>query len=647
MLFRWRPLEPHGPAQRRGRRSPRLALRSALRSALPPPPPLPPLPAWLRLAWHSSRREALLIVLLSAAAAPLAALQPLPLKLLIDHALGPTPLPAWLSAGLPAALQGGTALIVIAALASLLFSLLSAALEGRLLLAWALVGQGSTLALSERLLGRLLALKPCYHQRQPVGDSLQRLFGDSYSVYSAADQLLVTPARQLLTLAAIALVAWQLDAGLTLLSFTMVPLLLLLARRGGAPLRRRLSELRETEAGLLSFTHQTLAALPLVQAFQREASNRRRFAELSAEATSRTHRQQLLRSLIQLAGGLVGSIAAAVVLAAGSRRVLAGELGVGSLVVLLGYLSTIQASLLSLLEAFAARQGIRAGLQRVEAVLESREAPSEPTTPQTLPGGRAQGRLRIEGLRLRHSSPADGSADDPAAAAAAAGHPALDGVSFSLEPGELVALVGATGSGKSSLVGCLLRWFDPDEGRILLDGIDIRSLALSSLRRQISLVPQQPRLAPLTIADTIAYGNPEATPDQISAAARMAAAEAFISQLPHGYGTRIGERGANLSGGERQRLALARAFCKSAPILVLDEPTAALDGLTERQVLAALTAARQGRTTLLVTHRLSSARLADRLVLLERGRVIEQGAPTQLLAGDGPTARLLRSDGAT
>lgn len=599
----------------------------------------PALPGWLRLAWDTSRREALLIAALSLAAAPLAALQPLPLKLLIDHALQAAPAPPPLDRLLPHALQSSPALISLAALAALGLGLLSAAIEARLLLAWADVGQGSALALSEQIQARLLALPPRFHQRHPLADSLQRLIVDSYSVYSAADQLLVTPVRQLLTLATIALVAWQLDAGLTLLSFTVVPLLVLLARLAGRPLQRRLQELRDSESSLLSFTHQTLTALPVVQAFQREPANRRRFAELSAVAVSRSRSQQLVQSLLQLAGGLVGSLATALVLAVGGRRVLAGELGVGSLVVLLGYLTTIQTSLLSLLDAFAARQTIQAGLQRVAAVLDSEALLPEPARPRSLPAAGVRGRLELQAVQVWHVPP--GSGDGASGAPPPA--PALAGVSLTLEPGEMVALVGATGSGKSTLLGCLLRWFDPDAGRILLDGIDLRDLRLHDLRRQISVMPQQPLLAPLSIAETIAYADPGAPRQRIEQAARLAAADGFIARLPQGYDTLLGERGATLSGGERQRLALAQALCRPTPILLLDEPTAALDAAGEARLLDAIDAGRQQRTTLIVTHRLASARRADRIVLLERGKVVEQGPPEQLLAGDGPTARLLRA----
>jgi ATP-binding cassette subfamily B protein/subfamily B ATP-binding cassette protein MsbA len=213
--------------------------------------------------------------------------------------------------------------------------------------------------------------------------------------------------------------------------------------------------------------------------------------------------------------------------------------------------------------------------------------------------------------------------------------PVLRDIWLDARPGETVALVGATGAGKSTLVSLVPRFFDPWAGRVTFDGVDVRELELKSLRAQVSLVLQEPFLLPLTVAENIAYGRPEAPREEIVAAARAAHAEEFIRRLPQGYDTVIGERGATLSGGQRQRLAIARALLKDAPVLILDEPTAALDSETEAGLLEALARLMRGRTTFLIAHRLSTIRGADRIVVLEAGQIVERGTHEELLAAGG------------
>jgi ABC-type multidrug transport system fused ATPase/permease subunit len=225
----------------------------------------------------------------------------------------------------------------------------------------------------------------------------------------------------------------------------------------------------------------------------------------------------------------------------------------------------------------------------------------------------------------------------------------LRGISIEAHPGELIALVGASGAGKSTLLSLLPRLIDPQRGRILIDGHDIRDVTLASLRRQIATVQQEPFLFPTTIAQNIAYGRPDATAAQIEAAARVANAHDFIQDLPGGYGAIIGERGATLSGGQRQRLAIARAVLMDARILILDEPTSALDAQTEHAVMAALERIAPGRTMFVIAHRLSTVRRADRIFVLQEGRVVESGKHAELLARSGIYARLhfLQTSGAT
>jgi ATP-binding cassette subfamily B protein/subfamily B ATP-binding cassette protein MsbA len=251
-----------------------------------------------------------------------------------------------------------------------------------------------------------------------------------------------------------------------------------------------------------------------------------------------------------------------------------------------------------------------------------RDSPAARPLPARRPGER--GHLRFEGVSFGYEP----------------GRPVLREVSLEVRPGDTVALVGATGAGKSTLASLIPRFYDPWEGRLTFDGVDLRELELSSLRAQVALVLQEPFLLPLSVAENIAYGRPRAGRAEIEAAAAAAQADEFICQLPAGYDTVIGERGATLSGGQKQRLAIARALLRDSAVLILDEPTSALDARTEAELLEALERLMEGRTTIIIAHRLSTIRRADRIVVLEAGRVVESGAPQELLARAGFYRRL-------
>jgi ATP-binding cassette subfamily B protein/subfamily B ATP-binding cassette protein MsbA len=362
----------------------------------------------------------------------------------------------------------------------------------------------------------------------------------------------------------------------------------------------------------------------VVQAFGQEAREQARFVAMTRAALKAQQRGALLGGWNGLALGLVTTLGSALVLWACGYQALRGAISVGAVLVFLAYYGALQGEIRTLVQIFPALKGLGPSLDRIYEVLGA--TPEVSDRPGAVRLGRTAGAIGFEAVGFGYEPE----------------RPVLRSVSLSVAAGERVALVGPTGAGKSTLVSLIPRFFDPDQGRVLLDGTDVRDVQLASLRAQISLVLQEPFLFPLSIAQNIAYGRPDASMSEVEAAARAANAHAFISRLPQGYETVIGERGATLSGGERQRLSIARALLKDAPVLIMDEPTSALDAETEALILQALDTLLAGRTTLVIAHRLATVRKADRIVVLDQGRIVETGSHHDLANGQGLYARLSR-----
>ena len=432
-----------------------------------------------------------------------------------------------------------------------------------------------------------------------------------------AAELLISPVGNLLKIFTISFVAWALDPLLAMLMLASVPVLAGSARFFGQRLKRRSRLQREAMARLTSFVHQTLTSIPIIKAFTREEHNGSEFVRLGKVIVSRAQQGVLAMQSFQFVNGSAVAVGTALVILVGGNRVLSGDISLGSLLVFIAYAQTLRGSFTSLLTTYGKVKGTEARIDRVLEVLDDEnEVVDRPgAKPFPVQPGRKGIAVTFEDVSFGYEPE----------------RLVLKGINFDVRAGETLALVGATGAGKTTLASLVPRFFDPWEGSIRFDNVDARDIRLHSLRQQIALVLQEPFLLPLTVAENIAYGRPDASMEKILAASAAANADEFITQLPEGYETVIGERGTTLSGGQRQRLAIARALLKDAPILILDEPTSALDSRTETLILEALERLMANRTTFIIAHRLSTIRDADRIIVLKDGAVVEHGTQAELI----------------
>jgi ATP-binding cassette, subfamily B, bacterial len=575
-----------------------------------------PLIAYARPHWHGL----LLIALTMALMVGLEVLRPWPMKILIDNILGDQPLTAelggWTSgiAHDKLRLLGWTCLATILIFAArAVVGMINGAISVNL-------GQRMVYDLAEDTFDQAQRLSLLFHSRQHVGDLVQRITVDTYCLQVLIASTLLPLLQAILTLGAMFFVMWRLDPTLTLISLSVVPCLVILILLFSRPMKELGRRRRDLEGQLFSHVEQVLQSIPAVQAFTRENHESERFRETAAETVRAYHRSTSVDMWFKSLVGLVTSCGTAAIMWLGANYAIEGYVSPGSILVFLAYLACLYEPLNSVIYTTALLQYAAAGADRVREI---RDAVPDVIDRVGARDARLQGHVQFQQVTFGYGKTA-----------------ALKEVSFEALSGTVVAIVGPTGAGKTSLVNLLVRFFDPWEGEVRIDGHDIRDFTVHSLRQQVSLVLQEPFLLPLSVADNIAYGRHGATRDEVVAAAQAASADEFIRKLPEGYDTVIAERGASLSGGEKQRLAIARALLKDAPILILDEPTSALDARTERQLLSALDRLMAGRTTLVIAHRLSTIRNADLILVLDNGRITERGQHDELLKRGGLYASL-------
>jgi subfamily B ATP-binding cassette protein MsbA len=539
--------------------------------------------------------------------------EPWPLKIVLDYVLKSKATQGWLAwAGTDKA-----ALLKFAALAVLAIAAIGAISSFTEKYITATLGQWVVHDLRHTLYSHLQRLSLGFHDRKQTGDLISRLTVDIEAIQGFITSGLLGVFVNSFTLAGMIAVMLWLNPRFTAIALSVAPLLFVVVFHYTRRIKKATREVRKKEGEMVSVIQEVLSSMHVVKAFAREEFEQHRLAKESRESIDIAMRVRGMKVRLSPMVDMIVAVGTCLVLWFGGRMALAGTLSAGSLVLFIWYLGRMYKPMRELAKMTDAYSKAAIGYERIGEVLDTDHAVKD------LPGARGaptfRGQIEFDNVTFGYS----------------AGHPVLKRVSLSVEPGQIAAVVGPTGAGKTTILNLISRFYDANSGTVKIDGADVRLFQQESLRRQISLVLQETLLFHGPVWSNVAYGKPEATRAEILRAARLANAHDFIEQLPQGYETIIGERGVTLSGGQRQRIAIARAVIRDTPILLLDEASNGLDAASEKLVFDALTRLMQGKTSIVIAHRLATIQSADVIFVVDDGEIVERGTHDELMESGG------------
>ena len=561
------------------------------------------------------------LLIVSLLAVPMTLIFPLPIKLLVDSVLGSQPLPGYLTifvgsqASKTLALWLAISVLMAAAVLTYLQNLVNVWYSNK-------VGNRMTLDVRARLFRQMQRLSVAYHDTMGAADSAYRTLNDAPMLRSFGIDSLIPLTTSVLTLGAMILVMVFLDWQLALIALLVSPMMFILTFVFRPRIRAGWRKFRASESAAMAVAQESLGASRLVKSYGQEERKNKELVSYYDASLSASLKVQVDSAIYSLLVGILTAAGLAAVLYIGISHVQAGILTLGSLLVVNYYVTQLYGPLRNVGQSILDIQMSLTGVERYRAVLD--EKPDVPESPNARPLARAKGKVAFQNISFEYTKD----------------HPVLYDVSFKISSGDRLGVVGPTGSGKTTLSTLLLRLFDPTEGVITLDDIDLKEYKLADLRNQYAVVHQETVLFSTTVSENIRFARPNATMNEVIAAATAAKAHDFITSLPNGYDTLVGERGMKLSGGERQRISLARAFLKNAPILILDEPTSSLDVHTEAAILDTIQELMKGRTTLMIAHRPSTLRDCNMILMLEDGRVSRMTTEVESVITDMRTVSL-------
>jgi ATP-binding cassette subfamily B protein/subfamily B ATP-binding cassette protein MsbA len=573
-----------------------------------------PLVPWMLSFLRPHRGRVTLLAALMLSEIVLGVLQPWPFAIVIDHVLGGHLFRPWIQSIVDSVTRGSKIeLLLIVVAAGIILQIVNQFVSAYGTQVQVDTGQRMVYDLRYRLFNHLQALGLHHHVTTSTSDAVYRVDVDAYSIENLVMSGVFPLANAVTTLVVMFTILARNDLTIALLSMLVVPFLFLCLRYYMRTLVAQEERVKELESKLLDRLYETFSAMRLVKSFARETFEAGRYAQAGESTMQARIRVTWQQSLFSVAVSTITILGTGLVLIVGSLHVMNGQLALGKLTVVITYLAAVYGPLSSIAHTTGQLQGAIAGAKRVRAMFAL--TPETIDAPDAVEATGIVGDIRFENVGFTYPS----------------GKDVLDSIEFNAKPGEMVALVGLTGAGKTTLVSLIPRFYDTTSGRVVLDGLDVRQYKVRSLREKIAIVLQDPVLFQGSIAENLRYGRLDATQEEIVEAAKAAHAHDFIMRLPNGYDTDIAKAGGSLSGGERQRLSIARAVIKNAPILILDEPTSSLDAISEEIVFGALRRLRAGRTTIVIAHRLSTVRDADCILVLDGGRISAKGRHDELL----------------